>query len=168
MQQLQMSAQAFHRTPSRCSGQALKLARTIADLTGEPEIKTHHPAEAIKYLPQRRDSKVMAALFEDAHDLAAFGDWAFHDPVEMARLRERRSIQVWATPRKDVRHPWPEEFRQFATRLRRRIETASSVLITVFNIEHPASRSLSRLIARMATRLLASTCLSSSDRSWPT
>jgi Transposase DDE domain len=102
-----------------------------------------------------RDSKVMAAVFEGAQDLVAFGDGAFHDPVEMARLRECRNIQVWATPRKDARHPWPDEFRQLATRLRRRIETALSVLVTVFNIEHPTSRSLSGLIARAATRLLA-------------
>ncbi|MBC7232714.1 MAG: hypothetical protein H5T68_05680 [Chloroflexi bacterium] len=31
MTQLGMSARAFHRIPSLCSGQALKLARTIAD-----------------------------------------------------------------------------------------------------------------------------------------
>jgi magnesium chelatase family protein len=47
MQQLQMSARAFHRI--------LKLARTIADLAGEPEVKTHHLAEAIQYRPRRRE-----------------------------------------------------------------------------------------------------------------
>jgi magnesium chelatase family protein len=54
MQQLQMSARAFHRI--------LKLARTIADpslrsgqaLAGEPEIRTHHLAEAIQYRPRRQ------------------------------------------------------------------------------------------------------------------
>jgi magnesium chelatase family protein len=41
-----MSARAFHRI--------LKLARTIADLEGAGEIKTHHLAEAIQYRPRRQ------------------------------------------------------------------------------------------------------------------
>jgi len=46
--QLGMSARAFHRTRS------VKLARTIADLEGVAEIKTHHLAEAIQYRPRRQ------------------------------------------------------------------------------------------------------------------
>jgi len=45
MQQLQMSARAFHRI--------LKLARTIADLEGAGDLQTHHLAEAIQYRPRR-------------------------------------------------------------------------------------------------------------------
>jgi magnesium chelatase family protein len=45
MQQLQMSARAFHRI--------LKLARTIADLAGSKQIETAHLAEAIQYRPRR-------------------------------------------------------------------------------------------------------------------
>jgi len=45
MQQLQMSARAFHRI--------LKLARTIADLDGSERIATNHLAEAIQYRPRR-------------------------------------------------------------------------------------------------------------------
>ena len=45
MQQLQMSARAFHRL--------LKLARTIADLADSEDIETVHLAEAIQYRPRR-------------------------------------------------------------------------------------------------------------------
>jgi magnesium chelatase family protein len=44
MQQLALSARAFHRV--------LKLARTIADLAIEPTISTHHLAEALQYRPR--------------------------------------------------------------------------------------------------------------------
>jgi hypothetical protein len=103
-----------------------------------------------------RDSKVMAAFLEDAHDMIFFGDGAFHDPAEMNYLSYNHNIKVFAPPRKDAKgNPWPKKFRKWAGRLRRKIETTLSVLVTAFNVEKPGSRSFYGLITRVASRLLA-------------
>lgn len=44
MRQLQLSARSYHRI--------LKLARTIADLAGEADVRSHHLAEALQYRPK--------------------------------------------------------------------------------------------------------------------
>ena len=46
MSQLNLSAQAYHRTRS------VKLVRTIADLAGSEEIQSAHLAEALQYRPK--------------------------------------------------------------------------------------------------------------------
>ena len=44
MRQLKLTARGYHRV--------LKLARTIADLAGEPQIQVQHLAEALQYRPR--------------------------------------------------------------------------------------------------------------------
>ena len=104
-----------------------------------------------------RDSKVMAATLEGAHDLVIHADNAFRDGVEARALWRDRHIQLWAPPRSNSNEPWPAAFAKRANRFRRRIETGFSVLATVFHLETPGARSQSGLIARVATRILAFT-----------
>jgi hypothetical protein len=101
-----------------------------------------------------RDSKVMAATLEGAHDLVVYADNAFRDPVESHHLKRDRNIQLWAPPRARSADPWPAAFARFANRTRRRIETGFSVLATAFHIEQPGARSPGGLVTRVASRLL--------------
>jgi hypothetical protein len=107
------------------------------------------------------DSQVSNGLYEGEAlpGLVMLGDGAFNNPGWVAALRHKhgQDLQVWATPRLDSRWPWPPEFRRVATRIRRRVETALSVMAGVFNIERPGSRSLTGLVSRVATRMLAYT-----------
>ena len=103
------------------------------------------------------DSTPMSAVFEQAHDLLVLGDGAFHNPTLEPVLGERHRVEIIAPPRKDSRkrEPWSKAKRNWLGRVRRKIETAFSVLQTVFHIEQPAARSLAGVICRISTRLLA-------------
>jgi hypothetical protein len=91
--------------------------------------------------------------------LQMLGDGAFNNPGWAQAMRHKHGdeMHMWSVPRRDSRKPWPAEFRRVVARLRRRVETALSVLQTVFNIEQPRSRSLPGLVCRVATRMLAYT-----------
>jgi hypothetical protein len=101
------------------------------------------------------DSTTMPALLEDQADLLVLADGAYHNPAAESVLRTHHKIDVLAPPRRDSQQPWPKAFRQTVTRIRRRIETALSVLTTVFDIEHPRARSLAGIVVRISTRFLA-------------
>ena len=103
------------------------------------------------------DSTPMGALFERSHGLLVLGDGAFNNPTLEPVLEEKHQIEVIAPPRKDSRKraPWSKEKRRWVGRIRRRIETAFSVLQTVFHFEQLGARSLAGVICRISTRLLA-------------
>jgi hypothetical protein len=103
------------------------------------------------------DSTPMNAVFEQAHDLLVLGDGAFHNPTLEPVLGEKHRIEPLTPPRKDSRkrEPWSKAKRSWIRRMRRNIETAFSVLQTVFHIEQLQARSLAGVICRISTRLLA-------------
>ena len=104
----------------------------------------------------RKDGKVVAALLSNRQDLRVFGDNAYHDPLAQAALLNH-NVRLYALPRRDARTPWPAACRHWVKHVRVRIETAFSVLQTVFHLQQPGSRSLAGLITRTASRLLAYT-----------
>lgn len=112
------------------------------------------------------DSQGLRGMYEEeslrrggVYDLMLLGDGAFNNPDWLASMQHKHGcdVQLWAVPRQDSRTPWPEQFRRLVSKVRRRIETAFSVLSEVFNLERPASRSLSGLVSRVSTRMLAYT-----------
>jgi hypothetical protein len=117
------------------------------------------------------DSKGLSGMYEEEsstpgalYDLMVLGDGAFNNPGWLANMRHKHGkhgprprVQLWAVPRTDSRTPWPVEFRRLVSKVRRRVETAFSVLNSVFNLEQPASRSLTGLVSRVSTRMLAYT-----------
>ena len=85
------------------------------------------------------------------------GDNAFHNPSAGQWLQQHRQIALVALPRRTARPGGPTSVRQQVNNVRRTIESALSVLCTVFHLERPGSRSLAGLLSRITTRLLAYT-----------
>lgn len=104
-----------------------------------------------------RETRVIEALTAGKRSLTVIGDQGFQSSEQETNLKESRQVLLLTAHRRTDRVQWPEATRQMLNRARRRIETAISVLSTVFHIEHPGSRSLSGLLARIATCILAYT-----------
>lgn len=102
-----------------------------------------------------REGKLSPAFFQDQSHLWILADNGFHAPTEMQWLAQTRDIDLITARRHTDHEQWVKPFRRLLDRLRRRIETAFSVLTTVFHLEAPGSRSLTGLIARIATSVLA-------------
>jgi hypothetical protein len=109
--------------------------------------------------PHRTDGKVAPVLLEEERELWVLGDNAFHNPTSADWLKEARNTTLVVMPTRDSktgwRARWSDELKRGLNKLRRRVESALSVLCTVFKLERPGSRSLSGLLTRTATRLLA-------------
>jgi hypothetical protein len=103
------------------------------------------------------DGTLTPALLEDAHALWVVGDTAFHNPTAIAWLQQQRQTTLVALPRRTARQTWPAPVRQQINNVRRTIESALSVLCTVFHLERPGARSLAGLLSRITARLLAYT-----------
>jgi hypothetical protein len=104
-----------------------------------------------------RDSKMADVVLEDTAHLQVIGDNAFRDPTIQTHLLEARGLRLIAPPRLYDKVAWPKELRRQVNRVRRQIESALSVLSTVFHVQQLGSRSLSGLAVRVASRILAYT-----------
>lgn len=103
----------------------------------------------------RHDSATLADALAETTNCLVLADGAYHNPATEALLLDKRNVVLPAPPRQDSVVPWPAAARHLVNRVRCRIETALSILTTVFDIEHPRARSLHGLVSRISTRLLA-------------
>ena len=104
-----------------------------------------------------RETTVLESLLVERRGLTVIGDQGFQSARQEAWLLESRAMVVQTAQRRTDRVQRPQVVQRLLNRARRRIETALSVLATVFHLERPGSRSLSGLISRIATRILAYT-----------
>ncbi len=104
-----------------------------------------------------RDSKMAQVVLKDSAPRTVIGDNAFRDPTVQAQLWETRGLRLLAPPRRYDKVAWPPALRRQVNRVRRQIESAISVLSTVFHVQQLGSRSVLGLAARVASRILAYT-----------
>lgn len=103
------------------------------------------------------DRKPMVALLENRQGLGLIGDKGYVSQALEDRLWAEGEHLLLALKRDNQKEQWPHGIRKILGYLRHRVETAFSVLTTVFNFERPKSRSLPGLINRVTTKILAHT-----------
>lgn len=103
------------------------------------------------------DRKPMAALLENRQGLAIIGDKGYVSEDLARRLWETDQHLLLALKKDNQKVQWPDGIQRILGFLRHRVETTFSVLGTAFNFERPKSRSLTGLIARTTTKILAHT-----------
>lgn len=103
------------------------------------------------------DRKPMAALLENRQGLGIIGDKGYVSEDLAQRLWEDDQHLLLALKKDNQKEQWPDSIQRILGYLRHRVETAFSVLGTVFNLERPKSRSLVGLITRTTSKILAHT-----------
>jgi hypothetical protein len=103
------------------------------------------------------DLTVLDTLVLDCRDLTLIGDKAYNDQELENRLWNKRGIQLLPLRRDNQMRQWPDEVRRALGRVRHRVETVFSTLMTSFNVQRPRGRSLAGHVVRIATCILAHT-----------
>lgn len=103
------------------------------------------------------DRKPLIALLEERQGLGLISDKGYVSAELEERLWETGEHLLLCLKRQNQKEQWPHGIQRILGRLRHGIETAFSVLTTVFAFAAPRSRSLSGLIARITTKILAHT-----------
>lgn len=103
------------------------------------------------------DRKPMVALLENRQGLGIIGDKGYVSQDLAERLWEEGEHLLLALKKDNQKEQWPSGIQKILSYLRHRVETTFSVLTTVFNFERPKSRSLSGLLNRTTTKILAHT-----------
>lgn len=103
------------------------------------------------------DRKPLIALLEARQGRGLISDKGYLSEELEERLWDVGDHLLLALRRKNQKEQWPATIQKIIGRLRHGIETAFSVLTTVFTFESPRSRSLAGLITRITTKILAHT-----------
>lgn len=103
------------------------------------------------------DRKPLIALLEGRQRLGIIGDKGYISADLEDRLWELDEHLLLALKRKNQEDQWPVGIQKILGQLRHNIETAFSVLTTVFNFEKPGSRSRAGFITRVTSKILAHT-----------
>ncbi len=103
------------------------------------------------------DRKPMVALLENRRGLGVIGDKGYVGEDVADRLWEEGDHLLLSLKKGNQKEQWPAGVQRILGYLRHRVETAFNVMETAFNFERPQSRSLSGLITRTTTMILAHT-----------
>lgn len=103
------------------------------------------------------DRKPLLSLLEGRQGLGIIGDKGYVSQDLDNRLWEMGEHLLLELKRKNQKDQWPQGIQKILGHLRHNVETAFSVLTTVFNFEKPGSRSMSGYIVRVTSKVLAHT-----------
>jgi hypothetical protein len=103
------------------------------------------------------DRKPLVSLLEERQGLGVIGDKGYVGADLEDRLWEVGDHLLLALKRKNQKIQWPAGIQKLLGKLRHSVETAFSVLTTVFHLDKPGSRSFSGFLVRMTTKILAHT-----------